>query len=272
MTFPPPDSDAPAGAPVLDAGAPEDAGGPAAPEAQVAAEVPWRVSDGLIGWGVGFVAGVVAAALLSVAFGRRTGDGGVVLPMFAIAVSQLVQWTGSLAWCRHASVLRGTGRLLRDVGLEFVTWKDAALGVGAGFLGQLFLANALPRMYELLGRDTEQLGDDVQQLSDAAGGLVEFALLGVFVVVGAPIVEEVVFRGLLQGALLRRLRPVAAVALSSLLFGLAHWQNLETPGLIAIGAVFGTLAYRTKRLGASVVCHMTFNLLAVIGLAVQRAS
>ena len=92
---------------------------------------------------------------------------------------------------------------------------------------------------------------------------------GAAAIIGAPLIEEFFFRGFLQQALTRELPAVAAVGVQAVAFGAYHW--IPTYGtanipmilpLTAIGAAFGTFAYRTGRLGPSIVAHALMNTLA----------
>ncbi|MDQ4070068.1 MAG: CPBP family intramembrane metalloprotease, partial [Actinomycetota bacterium] len=109
-------------------------------------------------------------------------------------------------------------------------------------------------------------------LVDRSTGASYVGLL-VAVVVGAPIVEELFFRGLLLRSLQRRFSPGLAVAISSVVFGLAHFSPLPFRAVILVmvslsvfGAVLAILAVRTGRLGPSIVAHATFNLFTILYL------
>ena len=96
---------------------------------------------------------------------------------------------------------------------------------------------------------------------------VGLALLIVVAVIGAPIVEELVYRGLLQGALgrtLRQWRGWLAVVLAAALFALVHFLPVEYPGLFLIGLVVGVCALRTGRLGMGILTHAAFNAAALV--------
>ena len=78
--------------------------------------------------------------------------------------------------------------------------------------------------------------------------------------VGAPIVEELVYRGLLQrsfvGARSARCRRCWRGAAW---FAIIHFRPVEYPGLFVAGLVFGMCAITTGRLGMSIVTHVAFN-------------
>jgi membrane protease YdiL (CAAX protease family) len=90
--------------------------------------------------------------------------------------------------------------------------------------------------------------------------------------VGAPLVEELFFRGLLFRALLGR-APVpvpVAVVVSALLFALAHFEAVQFAGLAVFGVVLALLAWRTGRLMPGIGAHAAFNLAAVVSVVHLR--
>ena len=88
-------------------------------------------------------------------------------------------------------------------------------------------------------------------------------LLGLSVVVMAPLSEEVFFRGLVQSMLRRYLhRPWVAVVVTGLLFSLLHWPYwYSMPALLALGIAIGYNYERTGRLWAPILIHALFNAL-----------
>jgi membrane protease YdiL (CAAX protease family) len=79
----------------------------------------------------------------------------------------------------------------------------------------------------------------------------------------APIVEEVIYRGFLQSAILSATgRAWAAVLITSGLFMLVHWSAVPPvalPGLLVVGLVLGIAFERTGSLGVPIVMHILFN-------------
>lgn len=80
----------------------------------------------------------------------------------------------------------------------------------------------------------------------------------------APLCEEVFFRGFLFGGLLRGMRPVVAVALSALLFALAHGLIGSFAPLLLIGVVLAVVRWRTGSLWPGMAIHICNNALATI--------
>ena len=84
-------------------------------------------------------------------------------------------------------------------------------------------------------------------------------LLFAIVVLGAPVIEEIVYRGMLQQGLERSIDQRGALVLTAIIFAAIHMQPIEFPGLFAFALVLGWTYQRTKRLGLAIVTHMAFN-------------
>ncbi|HEY5122148.1 MAG TPA: type II CAAX endopeptidase family protein [Ignavibacteria bacterium] len=79
-------------------------------------------------------------------------------------------------------------------------------------------------------------------------------------VIAAPILEELIFRGIILDGLLKKYSPVISILISSLLFGLAHinpWQFVT--GLL-FGIFSGWIYYKTRSVLPSIIIHSSANL------------
>ena len=83
-----------------------------------------------------------------------------------------------------------------------------------------------------------------------------------------PVMEELVFRGLLLPVLARGMRPWTALTLTSVVFGALHILGTTNPGAAtAYGLVLGYLRLRTGRIVPCIVVHAAINATALaIGL------
>jgi hypothetical protein len=186
-------------------------------------------------------------------------------PLWVDALLLVPLWVGLLAATVIISRRWGTGRLRDDYGLRFRAFD--LLGVPIGVASQVVLVPALYWVLELLL--PWNLGDvsgQARTLTDRAGSDAEIVLLVLMVVVGAPIIEELFFRGLLMRSIQARWNDGLALVVSSLFFSLVHFQPLQFAGLFAFGLVLGTCAQRTGRLGMSIFAHAAFNATAVVML------
>lgn len=79
-----------------------------------------------------------------------------------------------------------------------------------------------------------------------------------------PVMEELVFRGLLLPTLARGMRPWAALVVTSLVFGTLHVLGPTNPGAAtAYGFVLGYLRLRTGRILPCIVVHAAINAVAL---------
>ena len=82
-----------------------------------------------------------------------------------------------------------------------------------------------------------------------------FGVLSIAIVV--PILEEVLFRGAIEGHLLRKgWSPKWAILVSALIFGIIHGNPAQIPFAFLIGLLFGWLYYRTGSLVPGIVGHI----------------
>lgn len=92
-------------------------------------------------------------------------------------------------------------------------------------------------------------------------GIISLAFLG-------PLLEEVLFRGAIQGLLMRYFgRPWPAIIVAALVFGVFHMNPVQIVYATLLGIVFGWIFYRTGSLMSVIVGHVLNNSLAVITTA-----
>lgn len=225
----------------------------------------WGLGDVAAGFAVGIVGSQVALGLILVATGRGA-DEYADLPLSLVALAQVGLWLGLLGAPLVAARRKGNG-VVADLGLA-ARWGDLWRGGGIGVLLQLV---ALPLLYwpllELLGRSASDLEGPARDMTDRADGPIGVVLLVLIVGVGAPVVEEIFYRGLFQRSLLKRgLPPWGAIGISATVFGLSHFELLQLPALVLFGAAAGVLAHRSGRLGPAIAAHVAFNMVTVVSL------
>ena len=186
-------------------------------------------------------------------------------PLWLIAILQLPLWVGLLGAPVWVARRQGT-TVAQLFGLRFEP-RDIGTGLVAGIATQIVLIPLLyaPLFWLFGDRDLSQ---EARALTDKAGSPVGVTLLVIVVLLGAPLVEELFFRGLLFATLDSdaRLGRAAVIVLSSLVFGLAHLQALQFPALVMFGLVAALLVHRSGRLGPAIWAHFGFNLVTVVAL------
>jgi membrane protease YdiL (CAAX protease family) len=113
-----------------------------------------------------------------------------------------------------------------------------------------------------LGISTKALGN-TGFLNSVEGMYLPYIILAT--VLGAPIVEELFFRGVVLRVTSKTLGVVAGVILTSILFGMMHIQanlaaSIYTVSMTAmVGAALAVLRLKTGRLGTPILAHVLFN-------------
>jgi membrane protease YdiL (CAAX protease family) len=240
------------------------------------ARLRWGLPDVLIAWLVGLLLVVVFTAFASAAspsLADRVADDDVpAWYLLGALLAQNVAIVLALVWI---SDRKGQRSLRRDFGLvsPFDRLRAGAvlawIAVGAGL--SLGAALLLRPIAELAGLDDS--AQEVSKSVERASG-VWLALLMVGIVVVAPLVEELLFRGALLRALQRRFTVPVAVFVSAAVFAAIHvvgdpGSYYVVPGLLFLGLVSGWQASRTGDLSRSVLLHVGFNLLSALSLVLK---
>ncbi|WP_462280693.1 lysostaphin resistance A-like protein [Salinivirga cyanobacteriivorans] len=82
------------------------------------------------------------------------------------------------------------------------------------------------------------------------------------IVIAAPVIEELIFRGIILDGLLKRYSPVKSIILSSVLFGIVHLNPWQFIGALIVGVFSGWVYYKTRKLTFSILIHAANNLFA----------
>ena len=230
------------------------------PDPAECSEPRWGMGDAVAGW----MAALVCSTLAVGAWIAVTGD--APLSFATLLVGQAGLWMGLLAAPLIASRRKGSGHVGADLGLSAERADVAGLVVGVAC--QLLL---IPFLYLVIQWFTGPLdvAGPARELTDRADGIA-FLILALLVVLVAPVVEELFYRGLLMRAAARRWGDPAAVVVSSAVFAASHFEIVIFPGIFAFGVVLAVLAVRTGRLGASIAAHIGFNAVTVLALAASR--
>jgi membrane protease YdiL (CAAX protease family) len=199
----------------------------------------------------------------------------VTAPIADLAVRAGLVDEGTNRWRLLRTVVQFAGFLAAVLGYLAVTdgWDllrvsrptpwEAGLVVGGG-VGLLGFQYAALFVLREVGLTTAQNQAVVPAGDPAAYYL---AMIAVSILVVGP-VEEVLFRGVVQGGLRRAFDAAPAVLIASLLFGLVHLSALEgTAGqrwayvavVVALGCVLGVLYERTNNVLVPGLAHGVYN-------------
>jgi len=229
-------------------------------------KVRWGLPDVAIAWFAGIGSSLLALPLAS------TDNAATDQPTVYLLAALILQSVGVVVALVIISRVKGRASLARDFGL---VWPLDRLTPAAA-AGWILAGAALSVAAQVLLAPISAIADldePAQQVSrslqDASGaGRLLFAL---GVVILAPTVEELLFRGALLRAFQRRWSVPVAVFASAAIFGGIHvvadpGAVYVVPGVMLLGLVAGVAATRYGDLARPVLLHMGFNLLGAVAL------
>lgn len=216
----------------------------------------------------------VASAAFAIVFALLVASA-ITAPASGVAVSLGLVAEGTTGMQVIQTGLQFTGFLLAAVGYLAVTdeWDlvgisrptalDAALVVVGGLVLFAFQYGAL----FVLGEAGLTTGQNRAVVPDGDPVTYYLVMIAVSLLVVGP-VEEVLFRGVVQGGLRRAFDAAPAILLASLAFGLVHLPSVSgTPAerwsyvavVVALGCVLGVLYERTDNIIVPGLAHGVYN-------------
>jgi membrane protease YdiL (CAAX protease family) len=168
---------------------------------------------------------------------------------------------------------------------NFPEKKSIFYDIGIGIV-TLFIAYPLSQFLSLLTEvilfylfKVKQLPDQiaVEFLKNTLDYPLNFLLATISIVLFAPLIEEIVFRGFLQNFLKKYLGRGSAIYLSSFVFAAVHFridQQLANIHILIIlfilGILLGFVYEKQKSLFAAISLHASFNAINVINLLIFK--
>lgn len=224
----------------------------------------WGLASFVVVW----LAGLAGATLTMGFFAAAVGTSGEppALVLFGLVLpAQQVFILGALV---AVSRSHGHGSLRQAFGLELRAGHASA--VLAGVALQVALSVVVAPVVRWLGDGTapQEIVRSVAGVGGAAASVAMVASVGVL----APLVEELLYRGLLLRALLQRVPTRQAILISGAVFGSVHlldtgFRPEAIPVVLAVGVlgvVLAALAVRDGSLSRPIFVHMGFNLAVVV--------
>ena len=183
------------------------------------------------------------------------------------AISAVAQFGAMYVGLQVLSHRRGSGNFVADfrVAVSRRDWVYFLYGAAANLLALITLG----LIFQLLNFDPPTQG--VVEAGRVSDDLIEKATILVMIALVAPVLEEILFRGVLLDALKARMALNPAVWVTAVVFGVVHLADLATlpilPALILLGAILG---YVRERGGGSlsrpILMHMGFNTVSATAL------
>jgi membrane protease YdiL (CAAX protease family) len=214
------------------------------------------------------IAALATAVAASVIFAAILGGpGGSVLLLTAIAFqASLTAFTLLWVAVRHRGWVPALGLRSRDTArdVSFGAWTGAAI-FGLAAFGLLPLLELLWR--GVTGGAPPAISQPIVPVDPSP---VQIVLGVASVVIGAPVAEELFFRGFLFGSLRGRLPFLPAAAISGFVFALFHVQPLLVAVMTFVGVALAYLYERRRSLAVPIAAHAIFNLIGFTLIVMQR--
>ncbi|MDN5204181.1 type II CAAX endopeptidase family protein [Fulvivirgaceae bacterium BMA10] len=86
----------------------------------------------------------------------------------------------------------------------------------------------------------------------------------ILMVIAAPVLEELLFRGIILDGLLKRYSPVKSILISALLFGIVHLNPWQFVTGFTMGILIGWVYSKNKCVLTSIIMHASVNLTAYV--------
>ena len=190
---------------------------------------------------------VVAAAVFDADLLSGVNDGDVY--GFITVVGNGILFVGLMAYKRigYRALFHPAGHSVR------ATMALVSVPVLMVVPGLVFLAGAFNTIVQYV---FPMSADDIARFEDTmAPGVVPI----LFSCVAAPVLEEMLFRGVILRGFLRQYSRTFAILWSATLFGIAHLNLYQMATAIVLGIVSGWLYERCRSLWPSILLHAAYN-------------
>ena len=122
-----------------------------------------------------------------------------------------------------------------------------------------YLSQLIPTTGRFLGPIYKMYNEEFTKLLSSPVSLI------LMTVILAPILEEILFRGILmKGMINNKVKPATAIIASAVIFGAVHFNPWQFVGACLLGLVLGLVYYKTKSLLMPILLHAFNNLLSAL--------
>ncbi|WP_230930085.1 CPBP family intramembrane glutamic endopeptidase [Dietzia aurantiaca] len=224
-----------------------------------------RVAVAALGWVLVYIAGAVVVVLLGMLAVREWGSGRP--PAAPLALTVLAGTAVAALAAVRTHLLRRRRLRWADLGLRrpdrsplHLLWQIPAV-MGTGMVASMFVLIPLA--------PAGATGDDAasEALGDLVSGGPAYVMLGLATVaVLVPVVEEIVFRGIVLPALRARYRAAVGITLAGGVFAAVHFVPPALPYLLVVGISLCAMAEWYRSIVPGIVLHGVNNAIVFTGV------
>lgn len=178
-----------------------------------------------------------------------------------IALVATIGYGPAVVWCWWAAGRWGSGTRRSTLGLS-ARWSD----IGWGALIWIAAVVAQIMVGALLVVFDVPSGSNIEDVSEIGGDSTYLVVVLLSAVVMAPLVEEILFRGLVLRGLMSAMAAPWALVVQAVAFGALHIDpalGISNIGLVIVlsivGMVLGIGAHLLRRITPSIIAHAIFN-------------
>lgn len=210
--------------------------------------VPWSITDTWIGVGLLVLLSLGMIALVVLIPDRKYLQSAGVLfleLMYLLPVAVIFVWK-RISW----------------KALGFGKFSFRVVGLGCGLLVIAYLLILFHNtVLKLLGVDTQ--GDQIFKVFGRLQSPIWFFIVGAII---APLVEEIFFRGFLFQGFRQKYGWLAALLLSSAIFGAAHLDPVSLIPTFILGCVLAFMYHKSNSLWPGIIFHASINSLSLFAI------
>jgi hypothetical protein len=140
-----------------------------------------------------------------------------------------------------------------ELDLQITNFRLLSLMLLVIFIFQIGINYPVNNIIDYLLNKATELNNPFNRLYYVLGGIII-----------APILEEIIYRGIILKGLLTRFSSKNAIILSALIFGLVHGKPQQMWQAFFIGLFFGFIYYKTKNIGTTILLHAFANISILI--------
>lgn len=196
----------------------------------------------------------------------------MILVLVLGSVIQLLSLTLGLIGTEFLLILLPTVLFLRSRGIPLreglrlrkLDWGTALLCVLLGVGTWAFSIYIEGLMMQISGMVSVNIANE-----SLPQGPLQLALYFIAIAISAPICEEALFRGAIQGAYENHRSKWFAITITALMFAFFHFRLSGLPALIPVAFLLGYMVWRTQSLLAGVLIHFGMNASAGINTIVS---
>ncbi|HEY5614448.1 MAG TPA: type II CAAX endopeptidase family protein [Bacteroidota bacterium] len=163
---------------------------------------------------------------------------------------------------RLASVFQWRVPSLRETifGLLGLVWLQQIFQAYLYFQERIPLPDALKQLIDPI----KQMMEEMFKGLVSAESMPELAFVLLVVAFVPAVVEELLFRGVIQNTFERMVSPLRAALITGVIFGMFHFNPFAVLPLIGLGCYFGMLKMRSQSIILPMTAHFINNALAVV--------